>query len=236
MSGSLLLLALSIGSDRRERCLWRGIQTSLLRGERCNCVCTIADHCPGISSLCQVQSPKQRTLWSLHLQELHWQCLIEKQHQTQNKILQCLPSHRVSCGTVFWSLFLAKELSLHDDITFPTDTYCIPHANAHFGSRKQLRNLSQMLLWCGERLPGWAPTRQRWNRLHREAVKPPSLEILNSESPELTFKLNLTLKLALLWTEEWSRWTPEVQSKPALLGLPFVCLFFSSLFLSRHRV
>lgn len=69
--------------------------------------------------------------------KLLWQCLIEKRHRTQNKIPQCLPSHPISRGTVFRSLFLAKELSLHDGFTFPTDTYCIPHANTHFGWRRQ---------------------------------------------------------------------------------------------------
>lgn len=57
----------------------------------------------------QVCAKYWTTLWLFQLQELVWQCLTEKRHQTQNKILQCLPSHPILCGTVFWSIFLQKN-------------------------------------------------------------------------------------------------------------------------------
>lgn len=108
-------------------------------GEREMQLCLLLYHSTDISSLCQIPNPNWTMFWLFHLEELVWQCLTEKRHQTQNKILQCLPSHPILCGTVFWSIFLAKELSLHDAITFPTDTYCIPRANTHFASKKLLR-------------------------------------------------------------------------------------------------
>lgn len=150
--GSLLPLALSVGSEGRERCLRRGIRTSPLSGETemqlYFCRSPIADRSPDISGLCQTPSPNWATLWSLHLQEI-WHCLTEKRHQTQNNTPRCLPSHPASRGTVFSSLFLAKELSLHDDITFPADTYCIPRANARFASRKQLRKVEPDVVVMG---------------------------------------------------------------------------------------
>lgn len=116
--GSLLPLALSVGSEGRERCLRRGIRTSPLSGETemqlYFCRSPIAGRSPDISGLCQTPSPNWATLWSLHLQEI-WQCLTETRHQT----------HPSSRGTVFSSLFLAKELSLH--LLHPTcqRTLCI---------------------------------------------------------------------------------------------------------------
>lgn len=131
----------SLHQEPREREMPLKRDTDLTAQWRDAIVCcsTTANHSTHISSLCQIPSQNWTTFWLFHLQELVWQCLTEKWHQTQNKILQCIPSHPILCKTVFWSIFPTKELSLHDAITFPTDTYCIPRANTHFASKKQLR-------------------------------------------------------------------------------------------------
>lgn len=96
---------------KREMPLKRDTYLSAQWRKRCNCVCcsSTANRSTDIPNLCQIPSPDWTTLWLFHLQELVWQCLTEKRHQTQNKILQCFPSHPILCGTVFWSIFLQRN-------------------------------------------------------------------------------------------------------------------------------